>query len=118
MKIALSTRERVAIGAIMNRMPWGGSRPLILAQAAVYETLGLSKFVGDDVEKLGKASTIDQTIYELEDGPQTDVFNALLTVGGQSAEIALVCVGVLRKLDPISAAGPAAPEGPGKDAPS
>ena len=118
MKIALCTRERVAIGAIMNRAPWGGSRPLILAQAAVYETLGLAKFVGDDVAKLSSASTIDQTIFEIEDGLQTEVFNAMLTIGGQSAEIALVCVGVLKKLDPVSGIGAAPAEGPGKDAPS
>lgn len=122
MKISLSTRERVAIAAIMNRAPWGGSKKLMFAQANLYEVLGLAKFVGDDVEKISKASSVDGQIYEIPDGLEDEVLMAMLTVAGQSAEIALICVGVLRKIDPIGAVGASngadpAPA-PAKDQPS
>jgi hypothetical protein len=101
-KIALSTRERAGIAAVMHRSPWLGGAAL-LHQAALYEALKLGEFVGKDPSAIGRTPTIDRTTFEIpiECGP---VLLAALQVNGQSFELALINAGTLRRLDPVLAA--------------
>lgn len=102
MKIALTTRERAAIAAVMHRGQWGGSPEVLLAQAGLYRALKLENFLGKDGAALARTSNLDRTVYELPDdaGP---VLSAVLSAGGQGVEIALLNAGVLERLDPVAA---------------
>jgi hypothetical protein len=102
-KLGVSTRERAAIAAVMHRGQWGGDRAVLLAQAGVYRALKLGEFIGKDGAALARTSLVDRTVYELPDGAG-DVLAAILSAGGQSAEIALLNAGVLERLDPVAAA--------------
>ena len=104
MKLALSSRERAAIAAVMHRGQWGGSPDVLLAQARVYRVLQLGEFVGKDGQALARSNAIDRTIYDLGDEPGTvEVLRAVLSAGGQNAELGLLNAGVLERLDPVAA---------------
>ena len=102
MKIALSTRERAAIAAVMYRGQWGGSPDVLLGQSRLYHGLKLEEFLGKDGAALGRTNTIDRTAYELPDDAAA-VLAGVLSAGGQGAEVALINAGVLERLDPIAA---------------
>lgn len=101
MKIALSTRERAAIAAVMHRGQWGGSPDVLLAQSRLYNGLALAEFMGKDGAALGRSKDIDRTAYELPDDAGS-VLAAVLSAGGQGAELALINAGVLERLDPVA----------------
>ncbi len=114
MKIALSTRERAALSAVMHRGQWGGDPGVLLAQARLYRALKLGEFLGQDGTRLARSNAIDRTNYDLGDEPGTvEVLRGVLSAGGQNAELGLLNAGVLERLDPVAAVeavsyGPAA----------
>jgi hypothetical protein len=99
--IALSTRERLALSAIMNKAGWGGSPAILLAQAALYETLALASFKGMTSGSLAAASNIDRQTYELT-AEMLEVLVGALSASGLTMEIGMLCAGVLRRLDPVA----------------
>jgi hypothetical protein len=108
MKIAMTTRERAAVAAVMHRSQWGGGQEALLAQAAIYEGLQLAAFVGREGARLTASEHIDRKAYDLPDDAR-EAFAGILTVSGISWEIGLLNVGVLRRLPPPPAPAPAEP---------
>jgi hypothetical protein len=121
MKLSLSSRERAAIAAVVHRAPWLGGRA-ILNQLALYEALELGAFVGMEAPKLNRLSLLDNKIYEVPDDSAA-VLSAILTIDGQSCDLALTNAATLRRLDPIltvasAPASPAPAEEPAGDKPA
>jgi len=114
LKIAVSTRERAAIAAVMHRAPWLGGRA-ILNQAALYDALKLGDFLGKDAVALGRTNVIDRTIYDVPD-ESAEILLRVLTIDGQSCDLALINAGTLRRLDPmLTAASTPVPAPPPED---
>jgi hypothetical protein len=105
MKLALSTAERVCIAAIMNKGGWGGSPAVLLAQVTLYETLQLAEFAALTPASLTRAAAnhLDRTVYELTDDA-AQVLVSVLATGGQTIQLAMMTVGVLRRMDPVAGA--------------
>jgi hypothetical protein len=101
MKIALTTRERAGISAVMHRGQWGGSPEVLLAQKHLYDGLALGEFKGKSAEQLARLPHLDQALFDLTDDAR-EVLSAVLSAGGQGIELALLNAGVLERLDPIA----------------
>ena len=101
MKLALTTRERLGISAIMTKASWGGSPELLMAQASLYEALDLASLAGLAPAVVAKlARSLDQTLYEFP--PEAgEVLLSVLAAGGQNAELGMISVGILRRFDPV-----------------
>lgn len=114
MKISVSSRERAAIAAVMHRSPWLGGRN-ILWQRALYNALKLGEFMGKDVGQLLRLSLLDRTVYEVPD-ESASILAALLSVDGQSCDLALINAGTLERLDPLLLAAAQATPAPASPA--
>lgn len=110
MKITLAARERAAIAAVMHRAPWLGGRA-ILWQRALYNGLKLGEFMGKDGGQLLRLSLIDRTAYEVPD-ESAAILSAILSVDGQSCDLALINAGTLERLDPLLTVAVAAVQTP------